>query len=294
MCGRSTASPPHLTPPHCHSPAGPCASATDDQRSPVFSRSSLFTSRQGLLYPRTPFTLSPSSRVPRPLAMATSSKKKVSGRLRSQQFDQNINKRGKVVKAEKVEKSPFGPVVIGFFLFVVVGSGPPSTRTHTEAERVPHPPQCNDLCILMHLRFPSCPLSCSPVPDHPHCADSRLELRRGRLPPPPSSRLGRHQVPAPDVARSLLQRCLAAAAIHTDSTPSASHQPPLHSRPPLLTALAAVRRSTSVMKVPRCAATAPPRRPTRQWLLLVTACNHPLLLFAAGWGEVAGDVGGSC
>jgi len=55
--------------------------------------------------------------------MATSSKKKASGRLRSQQFDQNINKRGKVSKGvEKTERSPFGPIVIGFFLFVVVGS----------------------------------------------------------------------------------------------------------------------------------------------------------------------------
>ena len=64
--------------------------------------------------------------------MATSSKKKVSGRLRSQQFDQNINKRGKVTKAEKAERSPFGPVVIGFFLFVVVGSG------HTQHARQHH------------------------------------------------------------------------------------------------------------------------------------------------------------
>jgi hypothetical protein len=54
--------------------------------------------------------------------MATSSKKKAGARLRSQQFDQNIKKRGKVVKADKQERSPFGPVVIGFFLFVVVGS----------------------------------------------------------------------------------------------------------------------------------------------------------------------------
>ena len=68
--------------------------------------------------------------------MASSSKKKVSGRLRSQQFDQNINRRGKVAKAEKTEKSPFGPVVIGFFLFVVVGSG--QTQPHS------HSPNCTD------------------------------------------------------------------------------------------------------------------------------------------------------
>lgn len=54
--------------------------------------------------------------------MASSSKKQVSNRLRSQQFDKNINKRGKVSSGEKQEKTPFGPIIIGFFLFVVVGS----------------------------------------------------------------------------------------------------------------------------------------------------------------------------
>jgi hypothetical protein len=54
--------------------------------------------------------------------MATSSKK-LPSRLRSQQFDQNINKRGKVTqKVEKEEKSRLGPVVVGVLLFVVVGS----------------------------------------------------------------------------------------------------------------------------------------------------------------------------
>jgi len=53
--------------------------------------------------------------------MATSSKK-LPSRLRSQQFEQNINKRGKVVKPEKEERTRLGPIVIGVLLFVVVGS----------------------------------------------------------------------------------------------------------------------------------------------------------------------------
>ena len=55
--------------------------------------------------------------------MATSSKKKASARLRAHQIGQNRSKRGQVSKGtERTEKSPFGPIVIGFFLFVVVGS----------------------------------------------------------------------------------------------------------------------------------------------------------------------------
>lgn len=54
--------------------------------------------------------------------MASSSKKHVNNRLRSQQFEKKITKRGKAVAGEKSERSPYGPIVIGFFLFVVVGS----------------------------------------------------------------------------------------------------------------------------------------------------------------------------
>ena len=47
-------------------------------------------------------------------------------RLRSEKHAANINKRGQVVdkSAEKKKgKAPIGPLMIGFFLFVVVGSG---------------------------------------------------------------------------------------------------------------------------------------------------------------------------
>lgn len=51
------------------------------------------------------------------------SNKQLNPRLRSQQFEKNINKRGKVSRNDdKEEKSRVGPIVIGFFLFVVVGS----------------------------------------------------------------------------------------------------------------------------------------------------------------------------
>jgi len=50
------------------------------------------------------------------------STKKIPARIRNQQFEQNINKRGKVRVSEKKEGSSLGPLVIGFFLFVVVGS----------------------------------------------------------------------------------------------------------------------------------------------------------------------------
>jgi len=53
---------------------------------------------------------------------AESKKAKPSSRLRSAAFEKNINKRGKVVTKDKTAKSQLGPIVIGFFLFVVVGS----------------------------------------------------------------------------------------------------------------------------------------------------------------------------
>ena len=44
-------------------------------------------------------------------------------RLRSDKYAANINKRGVVVEGKKEKKkSSLGPLVIGFFLFVVVGS----------------------------------------------------------------------------------------------------------------------------------------------------------------------------
>eukprot|EP00331_Platyophrya_macrostoma_P029057 CAMPEP_0176453850 /NCGR_PEP_ID=MMETSP0127-20121128/29511_1 /TAXON_ID=938130 /ORGANISM="Platyophrya macrostoma, Strain WH" /LENGTH=66 /DNA_ID=CAMNT_0017842843 /DNA_START=59 /DNA_END=259 /DNA_ORIENTATION=- len=45
-------------------------------------------------------------------------------RIRSQLHDQNIDKRGKVPKSrvKKEEKFAVGPVLLGVFLFVVVGS----------------------------------------------------------------------------------------------------------------------------------------------------------------------------
>eukprot|EP00331_Platyophrya_macrostoma_P022071 CAMPEP_0176442196 /NCGR_PEP_ID=MMETSP0127-20121128/21666_1 /TAXON_ID=938130 /ORGANISM="Platyophrya macrostoma, Strain WH" /LENGTH=66 /DNA_ID=CAMNT_0017827153 /DNA_START=53 /DNA_END=253 /DNA_ORIENTATION=+ len=45
-------------------------------------------------------------------------------RIKSQIHDQNINKRGKVAKSltKKEEKFAVGPVLLGVFLFVVVGS----------------------------------------------------------------------------------------------------------------------------------------------------------------------------
>jgi len=55
--------------------------------------------------------------------MPSSTKKgAIPAKIRAQQFEQNINKRGKVKTVEKEEKSSLGPIVIGFFLFVVVGS----------------------------------------------------------------------------------------------------------------------------------------------------------------------------
>mmetsp|Transcript_36120 Transcript_36120/g.111770 ORF Transcript_36120/g.111770 Transcript_36120/m.111770 type:complete len:106 (-) Transcript_36120:58-375(-) len=44
-------------------------------------------------------------------------------RLRSDKYAANVNKRGVVeTKKEKTTKSKIGPIMIGFFLFVVVGS----------------------------------------------------------------------------------------------------------------------------------------------------------------------------
>jgi len=44
-------------------------------------------------------------------------------RLRSEKYAENINKRGVVVSGKKTaKKSNLGPLVVGFFLFVVVGS----------------------------------------------------------------------------------------------------------------------------------------------------------------------------
>ncbi|EER13472.1 stress associated endoplasmic reticulum protein, putative, partial [Perkinsus marinus ATCC 50983] len=42
--------------------------------------------------------------------------------LRSEQFEQNINRRGKASQGKKKDKYPVGPWVLGLFLFVVVGS----------------------------------------------------------------------------------------------------------------------------------------------------------------------------
>jgi hypothetical protein len=45
-------------------------------------------------------------------------------RVKSEKFHKNIEKRGNVNSGPKKESSlAVGPVVIGFFLFVVVGSG---------------------------------------------------------------------------------------------------------------------------------------------------------------------------
>jgi len=43
-------------------------------------------------------------------------------RQKVDKFNENINKRGNVATTKKEEKLSVGPVVIGIFLFVVVGS----------------------------------------------------------------------------------------------------------------------------------------------------------------------------
>jgi len=44
-------------------------------------------------------------------------------RQKNEKFHENINKRGNVVVEKKKDSTPpVGPIVLGFFLFVVVGS----------------------------------------------------------------------------------------------------------------------------------------------------------------------------
>jgi len=43
-------------------------------------------------------------------------------RARSEKFHQNIKKRGNVPVSKKEDGFTVGPIVLGFFLFVVVGS----------------------------------------------------------------------------------------------------------------------------------------------------------------------------
>eukprot|EP00013_Stygamoeba_regulata_P005146 CAMPEP_0177640274 /NCGR_PEP_ID=MMETSP0447-20121125/6458_1 /TAXON_ID=0 /ORGANISM="Stygamoeba regulata, Strain BSH-02190019" /LENGTH=60 /DNA_ID=CAMNT_0019142339 /DNA_START=55 /DNA_END=237 /DNA_ORIENTATION=+ len=43
-------------------------------------------------------------------------------RNRSEKFKENIEKRGQIVPVAKKEGSPVGPVLLAFFIFVVVGS----------------------------------------------------------------------------------------------------------------------------------------------------------------------------
>jgi len=49
---------------------------------------------------------------------------KLPAKLRNKQFQSNVTKRGNVKQTERKESSSnLGPWMIGFFLFVVVGSG---------------------------------------------------------------------------------------------------------------------------------------------------------------------------
>eukprot|EP00898_Chlorokybus_atmophyticus_P008826 jgi/Chlat1/8945/Chrsp94S08246 len=43
-------------------------------------------------------------------------------KAKSQKYNKNIHKRGKVVTTKKQSNFTVGPVLLGFFLFVVVGS----------------------------------------------------------------------------------------------------------------------------------------------------------------------------
>jgi len=43
-------------------------------------------------------------------------------RAKNEKYHENITKRGKVEVAKRDSQMPVGPVVLGFFLFVVVGS----------------------------------------------------------------------------------------------------------------------------------------------------------------------------
>jgi len=43
-------------------------------------------------------------------------------RLKSEKFDENINKRGNIEVKKKESSLGVGPMVLGFLLFVVVGS----------------------------------------------------------------------------------------------------------------------------------------------------------------------------
>jgi hypothetical protein len=44
-------------------------------------------------------------------------------RQKNEKFHENITKRGAVLPPKKENSPPVGPIVLGFFLFVVVGSG---------------------------------------------------------------------------------------------------------------------------------------------------------------------------
>ena len=82
-------------------------------------------------------------------------------RLKSQQYNRNIEKRGQVPKSKQPKKEGYtvGPVLLAFFLFIVVGSG-----------MFPHLgvlPVC-----AVHSRCSFCVRSC--LANHPHCPDWRL------------------------------------------------------------------------------------------------------------------------